>query len=96
MGFGCNSYFPSVLAYVGGVNQKEAASASASMFCVVLVSGGVASEVVVFIAAAIGFGPLACFLVGLWLIPTFVSLIIIKRKMTKAKNEENQTTTVQP
>eukprot|EP01112_Ceratiomyxa_fruticulosa_P008362 TRINITY_DN2168_c0_g1_i4.p1 TRINITY_DN2168_c0_g1~~TRINITY_DN2168_c0_g1_i4.p1 ORF type:complete len:530 (-),score=95.64 TRINITY_DN2168_c0_g1_i4:191-1780(-) len=95
MGFGCNSYFPSVLAYVGGVNQKEAAAASASMFCVVLVSGGIASEVVVFIAAAINYGPLACFLVGLWIIPTVISLIIIKRKMIKAESEAEQKT-VQP
>lgn len=85
MGFGCMVYFPSVMAYVGGINQEEAGAASAAMFCVVLVSAGICSEVVVYIVEAINFGPMSVLFVAIWIIPTIVCWFLIQRKISKSK-----------
>jgi len=90
MGFGCMVYFPSVMAYVGGVNQAEAAAASSAMFCAVLVSAGISAEVVVFIAEAINFGPLACLFVAIFVVPTAVSFWLINRKIAKSQKDAPQ------
>jgi len=83
MGFGCMVYFPSVMAYVGGINQAEAAAASAAMFFTVLVSAGVSSELVVYIVQAINFGPMASLFLAIWIVPTVISWWLIHRKISR-------------
>lgn len=91
MGFGCMVYFPSVMAYVGGINQSEAAATSAALFCAVLVSAGICSEVVVYIAEAINFGPMTCLFAALWIVPTAISFLLIFHKIRR-----EETTSVPP
>jgi len=88
MGFACMAYFPALMSYISGHNQAEAAAACAAMFCVVLVSAGVSSEVVIYIAEAIGLGWLSVLFVGAWVIPTVLSLYLVKSKINvAAKNK---------